>query len=188
MRPTVGLRAATLDDAEQLVELWGASLRRGSHDEQVADVHRVLTDVSVDEDVRVVVAEGDGEVVGALHLRLSTVSPVNLDPCVQAMLLRVREGARGRGVGQALMEAAVAFAEERGAGHVMSGALASSREGNRFLARLGLAAEATIRLAPTSVLRAKVGTQRNGVPTGNNQRGRLLAARRRRRQPVDAAP
>lgn len=187
MRVSIGLRTATLDDAVPLLALWGSSLRRGSYDEQLADLRQVISAVADDPDTRIVVAESAGEVVGALHLRQSTISPVNLDPCVQAWLLRVRVGSRGRGVGQALMDAAVAFAEERGVSHIMSGAMTTSREANRFLARLGLAAEATVRLAPTSVIRGKLGGQRSGVQVGSHERGRLLAARRRRRQPADTA-
>ena len=75
---------------------------------------------------------------------------------------------RRHGIGQPLMESAVAFAEELGIGHVTTARLRSSRDANRFMARLALGPHATLRIAPTHVVRAKVTAQRPGV--GHDQR------------------
>ena len=69
-------------------------------------------------DERLVVAEYDGEVAGAVHLRAATITPLNLEPVVQAISPHVFPEFRRHGVGRALMEAAVACAEENGIGHV----------------------------------------------------------------------
>ena len=67
---------------------------------------------------------------------------------------------RRHGVGRALMEAAVTWAEERGAAYVATAAAAGSRDANRFLARLALGPRATLRMAPTTAVRAKLTTRR----------------------------
>ena len=52
---------------------------------------------------------------------------------------------RRRGVGKALVEAAVTWAEELGIGHVATAAASGSREANRFMARLALGPQAVLR-------------------------------------------
>ena len=138
MRSQVSLRCAVPDDAERLVDVWSDVVRRAERAEQVADMVSVIERVSDLPDERLVVAEYDGEVAGAVHLRATTVSPLNLEPVVQAISPHVLPDFRRRGIGRALMEAAVGFAEERGIGHVASAASAGSRDANRFMARLAL--------------------------------------------------
>jgi hypothetical protein len=77
------------------------------------------------------------------------------------------------------MESAVAFAEEIGIGYIASAASASSRDANRFMARLALGPHATLRIAPTHVVRAKLAAQMPALATTNGrQLTRVLAARR----------
>jgi GNAT superfamily N-acetyltransferase len=90
---------------------------------------------------------------------------------------------RRHGVGRALMEAAVGWAEERGVGHVATAAAAGSRDGNRFMARLALGPVATLRLAPTTVVRSKLTAQRPPVAhVPPRQLTHLLAVRRSMRR------
>ena len=70
---------------------------------------------------------------------------------------------RRHGVGRALMDAAVTWAEEHGAAHIATAAASASRDANRFMARLALAPMATLRLAPTTAVRAKLTAQRPPV-------------------------
>ena len=68
----------------------------------------------------------------------SPYAPLFDQRAVHAHYLHVRDGFRRRGVGKALLAAAVAFAEEIGAEHVMTSVLPQMRETQRFYARLGL--------------------------------------------------
>ena len=128
-------------------------------------------------------AEYDGRLAGGVHLRLTTISPLNLDLSVQVMSPQVFPEFRRHGIGRALMDAAVAWAEERGVGHLASAAPSGSRDANRFMARLALGPMATLRLAPTTVVRAKLIAQRPPVA-----RARAAAHPRPRRTALDAPP
>lgn len=177
-RNAVVLREAVTADAEVLVAVWAGVLRRGEPGQQVDDVRRVIADAAADPDSRLVVAEFDGQVAGAVYLRASTVSPINLEPVVLTLSPHVLPDHRRRGVGRALMDAAVSWAEERGIGHMATATASGARDANRFMARLAMAPQAVLRVAPTSAVRSKVS------PSGraNRQLTQVLAARRSQRQ------
>lgn len=169
-----------------LGELWRESLRRADRQEQIGDLEIVIKTAATSPERRLVIAEYDGEPVGAVFLRATTMSPINLEPIVQSLSPHVLPSARRKGVGRALMEAAVAFADELGIGHVMTAASATSRDGNRFLARLGFGAQATLRVAPTPVLRAKLTgrlTAGQRAVASRGHLGQVLAVRRSMRHP-----
>jgi len=132
-RTQVSLRTASPGDAPVLAEVWSEVLRRVDKDQQIADVETLIDRVTPLEEERIVVAEYDGEVAGAVHLRASTLTPLNLEPVVQAISPHVLPAFRRRGVGRTLMEAAVAFAEERGIAHIATAAISGSRDANRFM-------------------------------------------------------
>jgi GNAT superfamily N-acetyltransferase len=170
-----------------LAQVWSEVLRRVDHDEQVADLEAIIARVTPLEDERIVVAEYDGEVAGAVHLRATTLTPINLEPVVQAVSPHVLPAFRRRGVGRTLMEAAVAFAEERGTAHIATAAVSGSRDANRFMARLALGPHAILRLAPTAMVQAKLDAQAPviGVTAGRSgtrQLTHVLAARRSTRR------
>jgi GNAT superfamily N-acetyltransferase len=182
-RSLVFVREAVPADAVLLAELWSDLLRRGDEADHLADIGRVIASAGDDPDQRLVVAEYDGRVAGAVHLRLTTITPLNLDPSVQVMSPNVFPEFRRHGVGRALMDAAVSWAEERGAGHVATAAPSGSRDGNRFMARLALGPVATLRLAPTTVVRAKLMAQRPPVArVPARQLTHVLAVRRSMRR------
>jgi predicted N-acetyltransferase YhbS len=186
-RTQVSLRLASPNDAAVLAEVWAEVLRRVDHDEQVADLKRIIGRVTPLQDERIVVAEYDGEVAGAVHLRASTLTPINLEPVVQAISPHVLPAFRRRGVGRALMGAAVTFAEERSIAHIATAAISGSRDANRFMARLALGPHAILRLAPTAMVQAKLDAQAPaiGVSTGRSgarQLTHVLAARRSSRR------
>ncbi|MGH8967310.1 MAG: GNAT family N-acetyltransferase, partial [Actinomycetes bacterium] len=105
---------------------------------------------------RLLVGAVDGEVVGAAHLRRAPLSPIYTDTAIHVSHLHVRDEWRRRGVGRALMEAAVSWAEEKDTTHVIAAASANSRDANRFMARLGLTQLAVVRGATVAALRAKM--------------------------------
>ena len=187
-RSTVGLREAEAADVDFLLALWSDSLRRTGPDEQREDLHALLERAGGSAEERVVVALLGGERVGAVVLRLAPRSPVNPEPVVQVLLPEVLPACRRRGAGQALVEAAVAFAEERGAAQVATAAVAGSREANRFMARLGFGPWATYRVAPTSRVRSRITAQQPARAVGGRPVGRVLAARRSMRRAGDAPP
>lgn len=187
MRSLVSLRDAVTDDAEALAELWAEVLRRTDHAEQVADLVGIIERIASRDDERLVVAEYDGQLAGAVHLRATTLTPINLERVVQTISPHVFPQFRRRGVGRALMESAVAFADERGIGHVASAAVSASRDANRFMARLALGPHAVLRIAPTHVVKARLSAQRPVVGrTSGRQLTQVLAARRslRRSEPT----
>ncbi|KQQ41504.1 GNAT family N-acetyltransferase [Nocardioides sp. Leaf307] len=179
-RSQVSLRPAEVADALFLAELWADSLRRTDLQEQVADLEVVIKSAADSPEQRLLVAEHDGEPAGAVYLRVATVSPINLEPVVQALSPHVLPAYRRRGIGRTLMESAVAYAEELGVAHVMTAADSGSRDANRFMARLALAPQATVRVAATALVRSKIEAQRPGAGRGltSRQRGQVLAARR----------
>ncbi|CAN5501639.1 hypothetical protein BH11ACT8_BH11ACT8_35760 [soil metagenome] len=180
----VTLRAAEATDAEFLTALWAEALRRCDHADQVADVETVIKAANASPEQRLVVAEYDAKPAGAVLLRVSTVSPLNLEPAVQVLSPHVAPDFRRHGVGRVLMESAVAFAEELGILNIATAVGTGSRESNRFMARLALGPHATMRLAPTAAVRARITAQRPTLAASGNGRHltRVLAARRSMRR------
>ena len=187
MRAQVLMRQASAADAAALVTLWQDVLRRADTEQMIDDVLRVIDRVSAMHEERIVVAELEGQVIGAVHLRATTFSPINLEPVVQAISPHVLPEFRRHGVGTSLVEAAVAFAEELGIAHVGTAVHASARDSNRFMARLALGPAATLRVAPTSVVKGRLQAQRPVFVRGAGRHlPKVLAARRsaRRQQPT----
>jgi GNAT superfamily N-acetyltransferase len=169
----VSLRDATLADVEHLAELWQPYLRRGV-DEQLHDLATAIEQLGDRPGERLVVAEYDGEFAGAVFLRAGTYSPVNPEPVLQAHNAAVVVEHRKRGVGKALMECAVTWAEELGIAHVATATASGSREANRFMARLALGPQAVLRMAPTPAVRSKL----SGRYPAARQVTQVLAVRR----------
>jgi GNAT superfamily N-acetyltransferase len=182
-------RIAGREDAPLLAELWSDVLRRAERTEQVAELELIIKSAAASPEERVVVVEYDGHVAGAVFLRITSLTPLNLEPSVQAIYPRVFDRFRRHGVGRALMDAATTFAEEAGVLHVATGVPSSSRESNRFMARLGLAPVAVYRVAPTPVLRNRISRERPQA-AGDAGRSKVLAARRslRRARSVEQLP
>ena len=188
-RTPVTVRTAVVDDLGVLRELWSDILRRGTADEQLADLRTVLDEADGDPAQAIMVAEYDGQVVGAVHLSATTLTPLNREPAVLAVSPHVLPQFRRHGVGSALIEAAVRFAEGHGIATLSTAAVASSRDANRFMARLSFTPQATLRAATTVAVRAKLSSRRPAGRAANRQGGsrhidRVLAARRISRENV----
>lgn len=187
-RAHVGLRPAELTDAPFLVGLWAASCRRVEPHEQVADVEVLIKTATESAEQRLLIAEYDGAAAGAVLLRLSTVAPMNPEPCLQVLAPHVSPSMRRRGIGRMLMEAAVTYADELGVGHLITAVDSGSRDPNRFMARLGLGPRATLRIAPLATVQSKVAIGTPGRAPAGRQLGQILAARRSMRRTSPAAP
>jgi N-acetylglutamate synthase-like GNAT family acetyltransferase len=97
---------------------------------------------------------------------------------VHTSYLLVLPAYRKHGFARALLEVAVSWAEEAGVGNVTAITTAQSRDTNRFLARLGLAPVATVRVSTTAALRKKLTPERPGA----RALGAVLAQRRSMRR------
>ena len=131
-------------------------LRKADRQEQVHDLELIVKEAAESAERRLLVAEYDGEPAGAVLLRVTPMTPLNLEPTVQALAPHVTPSFRGKGIGSALMEAAVLWAEDLGIGHLTTAAPSSSRSGNRFMARLSLGPQAVLRASTTHAVRAKL--------------------------------
>lgn len=184
-RTLVTLREADISDAPFLAELWSEALRRADMVEQLDDMEQIIRRVEQSPEQRLTIAEYDGERAGGVYLRVSTLTPLNLEPTVQALSPHVVSGFRRKGVGRQLMDAAVCFAEELGIAHVTTAASSGSRDANRFMARLGFGPQAMLRVAATHAVRAKLTAQlphSQRIPGGRPQLGQVMAARRSMRR------
>jgi GNAT superfamily N-acetyltransferase len=200
-RNPVQIRDAAPEDAVALIALWGgggvvgrpaernAAAGQDSvppHDGTVHDAELSIARIAADADQRLVVASIDDRVAGAVHLFRGTFSPVHDESAVYMMHLQVAEEFRRHGVGHALMEATVSWAEEKDTPHVIAAASVGSRDANRFMARLGLGQVAVVRGATTAALRAKLPIEapaaaRVGARTHRSV-GAVLAQRRSMRR------
>ena len=161
-RPGVVVREAGPEDLPALLAMWDEMRTMGTRLERVmpaADEDAVLDRLSaVDQDPssRALVAVVDGEVAGMAILSVTPYAPLFDQRAIHAHYLHVREGFRRKGVGKALLGAAVAFADESGAEHVITSVLPQMRDTQRFYARLGFGPVVVRRSAPVSVLRRRL--------------------------------
>jgi GNAT superfamily N-acetyltransferase len=177
-----------VDDAQALSRLWSELVDRT---EAVSDPPDVLVGKAVlrfseGDEGRILVAELDGSVVGCGFLRVGLVSPLDDGRVVHLSHVQVSEGCGRQGVGSALVEAALTWAEQQGVGYMVTSVPATHREANRFLARLGMAPVASLRGGPVATLRARLPHASPSVArqVGRSGRsvGQVVAARRSQRR------
>jgi GNAT superfamily N-acetyltransferase len=201
-RAAVGVRVARPTDAGDLVDVWAEAkskdgvepsgvdtgmvdARSGVRDEAAAAIARIDND----PDELLLVAEADGRLIGAVHLRRAPISPIQNTQAVHVSHLHVRPGHRRRGTASALLAAATSWAEDLKSSHLLATTPASSRDAHRFLARLGFCQVAVLRGVSVTALRSRlagpVATPLT-ITAGDGLRaprtGRLIAARRRLRR------
>lgn len=188
-RNALDVRDARPGDAPGLLRLWTDAGSRGfevATPRPLEDAKTALAQIAADPDERVIVGFYEGELVAAIHLRRSPISPLHTDTVVHSSYLLVLAEHRKHGFARALLDAAVTWAEEKDVTHVTAITSSSSRDTNRFLARLGLATVATVRVANTSMLRHKLTPEVLRPTDGRRNLGRLLAQRRSaQRKPFD---
>ena len=161
-RPAVVVRDACPDDLAQLMIMWDELRRMGSRLDRVipasgeAGVLERLESVSRDPSSCALVAVVGEEVAGMVVLTATAYAPLFEQRAVHAHYLHVRDGFRGRGVGKALLTAAVSFADDTDAEHVITSVLPQTRDTQRFYARLGFGPVVVRRSVPVSVLRRRL--------------------------------
>ena len=89
------------------------------------------------DDARLLVADAGGVVVGYAAGRLSGRSALSLVPIATLESIAVHPSSRGRGVGAALAEALIAWAQDRGAAQIRVTAYAANDGAIRLYRRLG---------------------------------------------------
>ncbi|GGL24797.1 GNAT family N-acetyltransferase [Phycicoccus endophyticus] len=105
--------------------------------------------------VQAFVARLDGVAVGYV---VTTDNPFGLTATPEATIeqLWVTPSARRHGVAKQLLGAVLSAAERAGCEHVVSNVPTTSREANRFFARLGFGSVVTRRVVPTALLRRRI--------------------------------
>lgn len=177
-RGQVLVREAEHGDVPALSRLW-----------ETPDEDRVATSVerhAEQVDTRVVVADVDGQVAGCAYLRIAFVSPLDSEPAVHVSHLQVDSDLPSADVSAGLLEAALAWAEERGVSALLAGSAAADRDTNRFLARLGLGQVGVLRATTVPALRSRLLREENiaprGVARGTRRTGQVVAMRRSQRR------
>jgi GNAT superfamily N-acetyltransferase len=184
-RANVRVRPVDSGDVTGLVELTqSVDLRSGVFsgrpllDDATEHLSQRFADIIREGSRTLLVAVDDNAaVVGLLVARRDEIGAIDLTPVLHVSHLMVAPKHRRRGVGRMLLTAAVHLAEERGMDHVLATAASGSREGNRYLARLGFAPLVMHRVAPTSVLRRSLGMADAPERMAVLRRARLRASR-----------
>ncbi len=131
--------------------------------------------VIADPEQRLLVAEDREGLAGMVLCSIGTSSTLASAPAVVLSHLTVAANSRRAGVGRVLVAAATQWAAECDIDHLRVAVYASSREANRFFARLGFAPVSVNRVAPVAGLRRILGAE---VPAAEADSGD--GARRRR--------
>jgi N-acetylglutamate synthase-like GNAT family acetyltransferase len=191
-RCAVLVRDAEPDDVDALRELLATVAIRGQEDLRRDDERAAVAGIALDADQRLVVAVCEGRVAGVAHLVRAPLSPLQTETAVHVLHLNVRDDMRRHGVGKALLEATVSWAEEKDSSHVLVAASAASRDTNRFMARLGLGQVALMRMASVATLRSRLPVEppvaaRVGSRSSRSV-GQVLAQRRSMRRAQAKTP
>lgn len=185
-RANVRVRPATADDIPALVEVAQSvdlttgtssskSLQDSSTEHLTSRFHQIVGHA---DRVLLIAADESGAVAGMLAARNDEIGAIDLTAVLHITHLMVAPGQRRRGIGRALLAAAVHLADEAGTEHVLATAAAGSREGNRYLARIGFAPLVVHRIAPTNVLRRSLGMTDVAGRMAVLRRAKLVRAQR----------
>ncbi len=188
-RVPVLVRDAVEADASAICDLWTGALHRPAVDDGPSGealVREALARASEDPLTRILVAEADGTVLGAAQLRISQLSPLLDERVLHVNHLQVAKHAERLGLGRALLEAALSWAEVQGVASLVVAAAANDREANRFLARLGMGQVAVLRGASVAGLRARLPGDPSVAVRGGTRAsrtvGQVVAVRRSQRR------
>ncbi|HNA99331.1 MAG TPA: GNAT family N-acetyltransferase [Marmoricola sp.] len=190
-RTSLTIRDAEMADARLIKEILVRTRSMPSADLTVKDIRASIKRAAEDDEMRILVGTVADEVIGMVHLRCIPVGPFTDDKAVLTSFLLVHPEHRRHGYAHHLFSAAVAWAEEQDIQQVNGVAHSTVREANRFYARLGMSAAASLRSAQTGALRARLLAERATRETGANRKVRATLAQRRnlrRRQQGTSGP
>lgn len=167
-RATVSAREATVNDIPELLELFdqlraagprrSVSIPSDPASTREAAGGRFAT-VIADPEQRLLVAEDADGLAGMVLCSIGMSSTLAVSPAVVLSHLTVAANSRRAGVGRVLVAAATLWAADNNVDHVRVAVYASSREANRFFARLGFAPVSVNRVAPVAGLRRILGAE-----------------------------
>ncbi|HWC21961.1 MAG TPA: GNAT family N-acetyltransferase [Flexivirga sp.] len=181
-RSAVQVTRVESGDQEDFVALWRQSKDAEGHSgEQIDRALRDgrLTRSCARSDVRIYLACIDSEPVGYSIVMSGPVSALHDTLAVWLDVLWVKPGKRQRGIAAALLNTVAAYAEHIGAPEVVSCVPASSRDANRFFARLGFTAVVTERSTTPAALRRRLAGPEFSAVSDAVRRRRSLRARAR---------
>lgn len=184
-RIRVRVRTASSDDVDELVAVVGSltdlgpvrgrRVARSWPDGLRSQCQRLLADpqhrVVVAVDGSVDAPGKDGTIVGAAVFAADTAGGLLDPPSVYVSHLLVAPAHRKRGVGRALVAAAAGYAEELGVDSVVVAVAPTTRDANRFYARLGFAPQMIRRVAPVAQLRRALASADPTVDTWTGRSG-----------------
>src|SRR5215218_1877235 len=175
-RCALEIRDARPDDVAEVLRLWAHDRRTAEEatPRPVREATRALAQIAADPDERMLVGLAEGALVAAVHLRRAPLSPLHTETAVHTSYLQVHPEHRRRGYAKALLDAALTWAEEKDVTHITAITNSNSRDTNRFLARLGLATVATLRIASTATVRRKLSPELIRTHDSRRQLGRVL--------------
>lgn len=171
--------------------LWSDLVARPGTEQVLGDppdvvVAKAVLRFSEDDSGRIIVAEVDGSVVGCGFMSVGVASPLDDGRVVHLSHVQVAPGCARQGVGTAMVEATVTWAESRGIDFVVTSVPTSHREANRFMARLGMAPVASLRGGAVATLRARLPHGQSAAVRQGGRKGRsvgkVVAARRSQRR------
>ncbi len=167
-RATVTAREATTEELPELLDLFdqlrAAGPRRSvslpADTAPLRDAAALRFAAAIDDpDQRLFVAVDPDGLAGMVLCTIGSSSSVNPAPAVILSHLTVGAHARRAGVGRVLVAAATLWASEIDIDLVKVSVYASSRDANRFFARLGFAPISLNRVAPVAGLRRILGAE-----------------------------
>lgn len=194
-RLPVDLRRAVVADAPGLVALWRECAEASSEEGSEALTPQALWQTpSLDEATgalernlsvpgrRIIVAEHDGEIVGATVCDVHTLTPISPTRTLVVSEIQVAPRFRRRSVAATLLSSVAAYGEEQDCEIVLAAVPSDAREPNRYLAKIGFGQIAVLRGMHAHRLRSRLSAKAASTP----ETGRLLAVRRslRRRAAV----
>ena len=173
-RRTLEVTQVDIDDLRDITGLWLAARIDGGSTKQAAArcvTEGRLTTALRRPGVHAWVARLDGEAVG---YAIATENPFGLSPSAELAIeqLWVGPDARRHGVAKSLITAILSSAERAGCELVVSNVPTTSRDANRFFARLGFSSVIVRRVVSTTQLRRKVAPE-------TSESGHELLRRRR---------
>lgn len=178
-RRTVDVSPVDATDLRDVTGLWlAAKIDAGSSKEVCARTiaEGKLAAALRRPGVQAFVARIDAEPVG---YAVTTDNPFGLSPSAELAIeqLWVAPDARRHGVAKSLLAAVIGAAERGGCDQLVSNVPTSSREANRFFARLGFSSVVVRRVVPTSTLRRRLSPETADAGDAVQRRRRSLRQR-----------